>query len=265
MILSIKNKLSEKYKIKIDEIDLVKTRGGGIAKVLFFAFSGRQKSPFLCVKMSSSGCFNSLIDSEFNSLKSARNSLPDNLRTTVPELFEVMYADEYLIGLEEFVVGKQASPDMKFIDLEKVFIWLCQFHKANIVGKKIVSKDFLNNAISKYNLRDVAVNYASEILETWGNRSVEMPIIKQHGDFHFANVFLKNNSLKVIDWSNYGKITLPAYDLVFFLNRQKGGIEANRKAIVDYFNYFSISEEVLEPWVKILSIIEKLEKWSRKK
>ena len=262
MITSIKNKLSEKYNIKTNELNLVKTRGGGAGKVLFFAFSGRQKTPFLCAKMSSLERYNVLIESEFNSLAAAKNSLPDNLKITVPNPLELTCVNGRLMALEEFVLGRQAGPYMDSQDLNTVFDWLYRFHKANIVGKKTVSQGFLSEVLSKYNLEDKTDN---DILKIWGNLSVQMPIIKQHGDFHFANVFFRENTLKIIDWANYGKIILPAYDLVFFLRRQRGGIEANKKMIFDYFNYFSIPEKVLEPWVKILGIIENLEKWSRKK
>lgn len=261
----IKNQLSEKFNLKTDELNLVKVRGGGGGKILFFVFLGRQKSPFLCAKMSSLEYFNPLIESEFDNLKSARNSLPDNLKTTIPKPLELMSVNGCSIGLEEFVSGRQAGHYMGFADLEKVFNWLCQFHKANIIGKEVVSKDFLIDMILKYNLREKTDNYVLEILEIWGDRSVEMPIIKQHGDFHFANIFFREDALKVIDWANYGKVILPAYDLLFFLKRQRGGIESNKKIIVDYFNYFSIPKEVLDPWVKIFGVIENLEKWSRKK
>ncbi len=262
MILSLKNKLSEKYNTKANDLNLVKTRGGSAEKILFFAFSGRQKSPFLCAKMSSSERFNSLIESEFNNLAAARNSLPDDLKTTIPEPLELTYINGHIVGLEECVPGRQAYPGMSFNDLEKVFNWLCQFHKANIVEKRTISKEFLSEVLSKYNLEGKTIN---NILEIWGDWSVEMPLIKQHGDFHFANVFFYGNALKIIDWANYGKVTLPAYDLLFFLRRQIGGIEGNKKTVIDYFNYFSIPEEVLEPWVKILGIVENLEKWSIKK
>ena len=236
-----------------------------MGKILFFAFSSHQETPFLCIKLSSLECYNDLIKSEFNSLASAKNSLPDNLKTSVPNPLELANINGHLIALEEFVSGRQASAQMDSRDLKKTFDWLCQFHKANIVGKKAVSKEFLNEVLSKYKLRDITDNYVLEILEIWGDRSVEMPIIKQHGDFHFANVFFQSKALKVIDWANYGKVVLPAYDLVFFLRRQNDGTEANKKMIIDYFNYFSIPEKVLEPWVKILGVIEKLEKCLRKK
>ena len=262
MMQSIKNKLLGSYGNKASQLNLVKTKGGGIGKILFFAFLGRQKAPFLCVKASSLECYNDLIESEFNSLAAARNSLPYDLKMTIPEPLELTHINGHIVGLEECVSGRQAYPGMIFNDLEKVFNWLCQFHKANIVEKRTISKEFLSEVLSKYNLEGKTIN---NILEIWGDWSVEMPLIKQHGDFHFANVFFYGNALKIIDWANYGKVTLPAYDLLFFLRRQIGGIEGNKKTVIDYFNYFSIPEEVLEPWVKILGIVENLEKWSIKK
>lgn len=262
MILSIKNKLSDKYNIKTDEISLVKIRGGSAAKILFFAFSGRQKLPFLCAKTSSLERYNPLIKSESDSLISARNSLPDNLKTTIPKPLGLIDINSHLIALEEFISGRQANFQMNAADLRKVLDWLCHFHQENILERKMISKEFLNKTLSRYNLEDKVDN---DILEIWGDRSVKMPVIKQHGDFHFVNVFFQKGELRVIDWTNYSKIIFPAYDLLFFLRRQRGGIEANKKMIIDYFDYFSIPKEVLNPWIKILGIVENLEKWSRRK
>jgi hypothetical protein len=185
-------------------------------------------------------------------------ALPEGLKNTTPTPFYLFEVDGCLVSAEEAISGRQADFDMGNDEVRKVVDWLCVFHKSGIAGKVVVDKNFLANLLSKY--KKIDSETINLILDIWGNRSVELPLIKQHGDFHFANIYFSDKFLKVIDWSGYGNVVLPAYDLVFFLRRQKKGIDGNEKIIRDYFDYFSIPQEIFHPWIKILEIMENLEK-----
>jgi hypothetical protein len=256
MFETIKKELSKKTSGK--NIGLVKLRGGGKNKVLFFAFADNSTLPFLCLKAPSFPDQNHLIELEFKNLQGAVDALPKELKNTVPTPLYLFEADGYRISVEETVNAKQAGFNMKGGEINRVADWLRTFHKSGMAGKAVIDKNFLANLLLKYKKADSET--INLVLDIWGGRSAELPLIKQHGDFHFANIYFSDKFLKVIDWSGYGNVILPAYDLIFFLRRQKKGINENEKIIRDYFDYFSIPQEIFYQWIKILEIIENLEK-----
>lgn len=252
----IKKELAKK--LSGENICLVKVRGGARHKALFFAFLNNEALPRLCVKVPSFANQNHLIESEFKNMQNAREILSQELRDSVSTPLFMLELGERRASVEETVNAKRANFDSKGGDIEKIFGWLRVFHKSGAAGKMAINGDFLAELLSKY--KNAGEETKKLVLDIWGGRSIEMPLAKQHGDFHFANIYFSGDSLKVIDWSNYGKINLFAYDAVFFLRRQKKGIASGKKFLENYFGYFSVPKDIIEPWVKILEIIDDLEK-----
>ncbi len=242
---------------------MIKLRGGSAGKILFLAFLDGRTLPDLCLKVSAFVGENSLIESEFNNLKEIRDALPKELKTAVPEPYFIFNMDGYAVAVEEAVNARQPDFNLGNKDLKKIFDWLCAFHKASILEEKEINKDFLIEFLSKYGDKKAeAVNFVEK---NWNFGSVKIPLIKQHGDFHFANVFFQNDGLKVIDWGNYGNIILPTYDLIFFLRRQKGELAPGNEFLIEYFRRFSIPQETFLFWLDLCFIIENLEKWQKRK
>lgn len=260
----LKNELRKRKPAK--KVELVKVRGDGSAKVLFFAFFNNDFFPKWCLKTDSS-----LIKREFDNLIFLKDFLPDNLKETLPKPIDLFEADGRLISVEEAVIGWPASFQSGPRELKKVFDWLLDFHKANFIAKKMISQSFLMELLSGYQeavpelKRDLRFLPAvKNFIEKNWPEEMELPLIKQHGDFHFGNIFFKDISLKIVDWPNYGRVVLPAYDVIFFLRRQSEPDLENNKFLLDYFDFFSLPKEILSSWLKIEFIIEGLERWSKK-
>lgn len=259
----LKNELKRRKPAK--KVELVKARGGANGKVLFFAFFNNDFFPKWCLKTNSS-----LVKREFDNLGFLKDFLPAHLKETLPEPIDLFEAEERLVSVEEAVIGQAASFRSGAGELKKVFEWLLDFHQANFIAKKMISKSFLAELLAGYQETIPELKRDRRFLPAVQNfveknwlEERELPLIKQHGDFHFGNIFLKDNSLKVVDWLNYGKVVLPAYDLIFFLRRQDGSELEGNKLLLDYFDFFSLPKEILSSWLKIEFIIEGLERWSR--
>jgi hypothetical protein len=250
-------------RLKISNVELVKLRGGGNAKVLFFAFFNNNRQPSLLLKTS---CFregNFLIKSEFDKLRSVKSVLPEDLKRTIPKQYGLLNINGYLVSSEEAVLGRQAGFDLSGDDLKKVFNWLCVFHRANILKQKEVNQNSLIEFLGKYGRKaEEAVDF---VRKNWKFGNIKIPLIKQHSDFHFANVFFQNIGLKVVDWGNYGNVVFPAYDLIFFLRRQKKELTPDSEFLLEYFRRFSIPHAIIPFWIDFSVIVENLEKWLIKK
>lgn len=251
-------------------INLVKVRGGSEKKFLIFAFLNKGTNPFACLKAPSLDAHSYLIRQEFDNLKNAKNTLPDNLKNTLPSLYEPIVLGGKFISCEEAVKGIPDNRDNNKKKLENIFKWICQFHKSGIVGKMKFSKSFLIEIILKkedcfkrfsddgFYFQKKVVSFVDKI---WPHGEIVLPIINQHGDFHHGNVFFQKNGLKVIDWANYSKVLLPAYDLFFYLKRQNYFVE-NHYLFSSYFNFFSLPPEIIPSWIKVLYLVDGLEKVS---
>ncbi len=268
MIDKIRNKLESRYGFK--NISLVKLRGGDEKKLLFFVFEGANSIPVLCLKTGSSLNDNDLIKKEFDNLKSARGLLDEKMKETLPEPKELLEIDSRIFAVEEVFVGDQFSKDIKKGKLEDIFEWLCKFHKSNIVGSENISKSFWVDFLTGYKDKIKCLNNEDKFLlaiknfvdKNWTHKDIKLDFIKQHGDFHFANIFYKKGQLKVIDWGNYGRVFLPAYDLMFFLNRQKNGLSEKDSFLLRYFELFSMPISLILVWIKFITLVEGFEKWS---
>lgn len=268
MLDFIKNKLMERH--NGSPINLVKIRGGSEKKFLIFAFLNKETNPFACLKAPSLDAHSCLIRQEFDNLKNAKNILPDNLKNTLPSLYEPIIIEGKFISCEEAVKGIPDNRDNNKKKLENIFKWVCQFHKSGIVGKMKFSKSSLIEIIFKHKdcfkkfddnnlyFQKKVVNFVDKI---WPHGEIVLPIINQHGDFHHGNIFFQKNRLKVIDWANYSKVLLPAYDLFFYLKRQNCFVE-NHQFFYSYFNFFSLPSEIIPSWIKILNLVDGLEKAS---
>jgi len=267
MISVIKQELLKIFGAK--EVELLKIRGGSNNKLVFFVFFNGSEQPAICLKMSSTRINNYLLRLEFDNLKSVYDLLPANLKNTIPQPDKLLEIDGYLISLEEAVIGRQLSNQAAPPDLKKVFDWLCQFHKSNIISEIVISKNYLINLLACYqnsiqllkNKRQFWTAVKNLIEQIWPS-DVAMPLIRQHGDFHFGNIYFKEDKLKVVDWANYNKVTLPAYDATFFLRRQSAEVDAE-KWLTEYFIFFSLPKDLIPAWRKLLLLIEGLEKLSR--
>lgn len=50
-------------------------------------------------------------------------------------------------------------------------------------------------------------------------KGTSLPRILQHGDFCFNNILIQGDHVSVVDWEDFGEVSLPGYDLVsLFLN-----------------------------------------------
>ncbi len=210
-----------------ESVRVVKLRGGQGGKVLFFVFLNGAKNPAYCLKMASRQADNSLIEAEFNALKQARN-LVGEIAGTLPASIKALSIGGYFISCEEAVWGRQMPKAAGVKELVMVSDWIIELHQAGFVEKKEITKDFLASMINRYRQAIPGFNeekFPAEKINIflegiWPGKAL-MPLMRQHGDLHFANIFIRGDKLKVVDWGGWSRLNLPFYDLIFFLERQE--------------------------------------------
>lgn len=114
-------------------------------------------------------------------------------------------------SLEIAIIGKQFHSCKNQKDLEKFLDWFFKFQRLMKQGEKII----------------------------------------QHGDLTPDNVINDKGKIKVIDWDNFGKINMPLFDLLVFLQRWSGirdvsFIHEYSDVIKKYLEEFKIDEKTLK-------------------
>lgn len=214
--------------VKPKRLDFLKTHAGQATrnrKIGFFVFAN--KEPIIFAKTVRESKYNKIIEDGFEKLKSIYKILNDD---STPKPIYLGNHQGIAFSLETVIVGKQFRNWKKQGDLEKFLNWFFKFQKLITQKEKkmIQARDFLSELVRKF-LTLYKIEKDSEQLIVEIHRSLErdinqmaLPSIIQHGDLTPDNVINDKGKIKVIDWDNFNKIDLPAFDLLVFLQRWSG-------------------------------------------
>lgn len=242
--------------VKPKGLDFLKTHAGQATrnkKVGFFVF-GKEK-PIIFIKTVRESGYNKIIEDGFEKLKSVYKSLSDG---SVPKPIYLGNYQGIVFSLETAIVGKQFHSCKKQKDLERFLDWFFKFQNS------MAKKERLSSDQSKYYVDRLVDGFlklyklekdSGELIEILASKTKEgadsLPLIIQHGDLTPDNVINDRGEIKVIDWDNFGKIDLPLFDLLVFLQRWSGirdvsFVDKYPAVIEEYFKRFKIDKKALK-------------------
>lgn len=238
-------------------LDFLKTHAGQAIrnkKVGFFVFN--KNKPVIFVKTVRKASYNKIIEDSFKKLKNIYKYLSNG---SVPKPIYLGNHQGIVFSLEDAILGKQFHNCKKQKDLEKFLEWFFKFQRSMVQKEKINSnrlKDYINKLVNKFlslyklerDLKELIKYLAGELKKDIDGLS--LPLISQHGDLTPDNVLNDKGKIKIIDWDNFGKIELPLFDLLVFLQRQRGARDVNFApeylAIIEkYLKEFAIDKRAL--------------------
>lgn len=231
-------------------------------KVGFFVFA--KNEPIIFAKTIRESQHNKIIEDGFGRLKNIYKKINDG---SVPR---PLYLGDYqgaTFSLETAIIGKQFHSCKKQKDLEKFLKWFFKFQRLMKQKKKLnidsFVKKFLDLYESEKNLRELIKELVSGLKRDIGVLS--LPSIIQHGDLTPDNVINDRGETKVIDWDNFGKIDLPLFDLLVFLQRWSGirdvsFIREYSAIIKKYLEEFDIDKRALKSLVFCYYLLDFLRK-----
>jgi hypothetical protein len=239
-------------------LDFLKTHAGQAIrnkKVGFFVFN--HNKPIIFAKTVRDKKLNSIITDGFDKLKAINGCLKDN---SVPEAICCDHYQDTAFSLEGAINGKQFHSFKRPEDLKKFLEWFFRFQQSMKNGKEMNGDrlqeylaSLVNDFIRAYCLEDDLVSLINNIVGDLRQEinSLKLPLVVQHGDLTPDNALIDNNQVKVIDWDNFGKINLPLFDLLVFLQRWSAirnidFLVKYNSVIQKYFDEFSIDKKALK-------------------
>ncbi|MBU1102654.1 aminoglycoside phosphotransferase family protein [Patescibacteria group bacterium] len=261
------------------DLDFVKTQsteGLKGKKVIFLVFGRNEKLPSLCIKTVRCASENFLIEKEVKALKLVQQKLKGDEERILPKLIKEGMINAYSYCIQEAVNGKRLKrSDTGF--LCKILELISLIHHRFALGEIEIDDSFIdehisgpvNNFLDFYNFRGTVLEgKATGIIEEFQkNKGLKIPLILQHGDFHFANIFKEGKKIKILDWENFAEISLPMYDLFTFLSSLRGEdlptdefLHLNGEEIKEYSEEFNIDEKLIKPIYQIHSILNFVKK-----
>ena len=244
--------------VKPKGLDFLKTHAGQAVrnkKVGFFVFANNK--PIIFAKTIRENRYNKTIESGFDRLKSIYKYLENE---SVPKPIYLGNHQGIAFSLETAILGKQFHSCKKQKDLKKFLEWFFEFQRLMIQKKKISGsqlKKYIDELVKKFfdlyelekDLRELIKDLAEELKRNID--ALSLPLIVQHGDLTPDNVLSDKGKIKVIDWDNFGKIDLPLFDLLVFLQRWSGirdvsFVDKYPAVIEEYFKRFKIDKKALK-------------------
>ena len=176
----------------------------------------------------------------------------DNFMSYAPSIYE--YGEDWL--KEEYFVGKPLNRlnNQEKIEIFKEDVIKSHLEELLIPTKKAWTKeqyakfineeiDFIldNEFLKKVSItKKVIKNLLSELIDTLTND--EISVSWSHGDFQMANVLIRDNQFKVIDWESANK-RFYLYDIYTLEGGIRAGISLKR-SIERFIEKISFSEKV---------------------
>ena len=172
----------------------------------FFIFCNRQD--FYQVKISSERP----LQKEYEALKTVNQAIPTN----VPQLIGFYQKEGFEIlvckGIKHRKI-KQSKSDGEIVWREVRAI--LKPSKAAFEEKKPsqVHMDELKTVFEYFKYRPFSVQMGEWLRKLDSGVINSLPHIKQHGDFTLNNMGLEGDRLIIFDWEDFGKITIPGFDI----------------------------------------------------
>lgn len=208
-------------------LDFLKTQAGSPMrnkKVGFFVFN--KKKPVIFVKTVRESTYNPIIEDGFEKLKNVNKYLSDG---SVPKPVYLGNYEGVTFSLETAIAGRQFHSCKSKKDLDNFLGWFFRFQKL-MAQKELMNsaqlREYVDVVINKFfslyplkpELKELIKETAKDIKKDIRD-NLSTLLIYQHGDLTPDNVLDDNGKIRVIDWDNFGKIKLPLFDLLVFLQR----------------------------------------------
>lgn len=213
--------------IKPKGLDFLKIHAGQAArnkKVGFFVFNNDK--PVIFAKTVRESKYNKVIEDSFERLKNIYKNLSDE---SVPKPIHLGSYEGIDFSLETAIVGKQFHSCKKQKDLERFLRWFFEFQERMMKKEKLTSsqlKYYVDRLVGGFLKLYKLEKDQEELVEALASKAKEgaksLSLIAQHGDLTPDNIISDKGKIKVIDWDNFGKIDLPLFDLLVFLQRWSG-------------------------------------------
>ena len=216
-------------------IDFLQVSGSISApgKVFFLAFIDGKPKPQFVVKVSRNQRDNSFLVAEYENLKYVHKITDEFAKESVPRAVLLEDIGEHKILIQTAVVGESLKRRLRagpFINKgiilrvdELLTDWLANFQLKIGLKEEKLDSQFLEAYIRKpietfvltFDLSEIEKQYFQSFDEIWNKLSgIQLPLVFQHGDFMFSNIFnLRRDKLGIIDWENARKAQLPMHDL----------------------------------------------------
>lgn len=258
---------------KPKRLDFLKTQAGSPMrnkKVGFFVFN--KKKPVIFVKTVRESKYNPIIEDGFEKLKNVNKYLSDG---SAPRPIYLGNYEGVAFSLETAIVGKQFHSCKSRKDLNNFLGWFFRFQKL-MAQKELMNGAQLrehvdavvNKFFSLYPLKPELQKLIKEMAEDVKkdiSDNLSMSLIYQHGDLTPDNVLDDNGKIRVIDWDNFGKIKLPLFDLLVFLQRwsqiRDVSFAPKYLDIIDrYLEEFKVDKRVLRVLIFLYYILDFIRK-----
>lgn len=239
---------------KLDWLKIHAGEGWRSKKVGFFVFNN--KKPVIFVKTVRQEEDNKLIEENFACLK----KIYEVDKQSVPQPLYLGDCQGLKFSLETAIIGRQFHSCKKEADLNSFLSWFYDFQKSMKQEKSISLNNELERLANRFidlyqpveETKDLINKLAKELKTDVDN--LILPAIIQHGDLTPDNVLNDGGQIKVIDWDHFGKIDLPLFDLLTFLQRWSGSrdvyfVSKYLKIIEAYLQEFGIKRQALKALV----------------
>lgn len=225
-------------------------------KVGFFIF--KIKKPIFFVKTVRESKHNEIIKKSFEKSKSIYRYLNDG---SVPKPFYFGNYQKIYFYIETALYGKQFHSCKTKKDLEEFLNWFFDFQRLMVKkgnGGSIKLTEYIDNLVIKfcdlYEIEKELKELTKNIISKKDIDNLQIPLIPQHGDLTPDNVLSDKGKIRVIDWDNFGKINLPLFDLLVFLQRWSNirdisFLDKHSKLIEGYLEKFGIDKRCLKSLV----------------
>jgi len=188
-------------------------RHGAVGSTLLFLFSNEDRDPSVVVKLSREA---PALEREYDAL----GTIQRVMKGLAPEpLFFDSYGAFGFLGMSSFPGKRLSTSDAQVVALPAVVERLVSCHlrlkEDRVCGDSHLPEFGKGQTILKAVSKDPVIGeQAAQLWQSVCSSLAEgswLPI-DQHGDFCFTNFLFHGKEVCVLDWEDFGEITMPAYD-----------------------------------------------------
>lgn len=192
----------------LDAFDIIKTQNGEghiNKKAVFYVFKNKEARPFLVIYTARNKEVNYILEKSIEVMNTNSDFAPKIV-------FEDYYNGIFFAGVEFLEADKLSLENQT--DLSIALDYLASNYKNTQSNTTKKIGDFYSDIREYFHKIDIDIEpLVGKYLNNF--KDINLPVLKQHGDFQDNNLFVVSGRLKIIDWDNYGMIDFPFFD---FLN-----------------------------------------------
>jgi hypothetical protein len=204
-------------------------------RTIILAFAPGRDHPDVAIKVSNSSAFNGYTEREQQVLATVRSMVGEPLLGTIPQPFGCSYWNGLAVGVDEGADGRLLasttprwrSGARRAAEFRQVADWLTAFHAQTAgprrswgeLAREQPPASLFGSFTSIFGRSPESTAlfaYAGRLSSRLAHR--EIALVWSQGDFHPGNVYIRGDSVKVVDWAGAGQ-TLPLMDLLKFADQ----------------------------------------------